>query len=61
MLNCVTTVRNAEAKFKIKALEHPIPEVMFFNHAKFVHWFVTNNKLNPENKNLTKLRHGIKK
>lgn len=50
MLYSITTMRDTKSKFEVKALKNSIPEIMFLNHSEFIHWFLSNNKLNSENR-----------
>lgn len=47
MFNGVATVRDAKTKFKVKALEETVPEIVLLNHSELGHFFVSYYKLNP--------------
>lgn len=47
MLAGVSTVRDTEAKVKVKALQQVIPEVVSLYHAEVVQWPVSNREFHP--------------
>lgn len=48
VLTSIFTARDAEPKFKIKALKQLIPEVVPLNHAEVINGFVSYCELHPE-------------
>ena len=48
VLDRVATVWHAKAKVKVKTLQQPFIEVVAFDHAKVVDWFVANREFDSE-------------